>query len=84
MACGVPILVRRHNARIEQLGVNYPLYYDDSKEAEYLIMKLKEDIGFASDISEHLLQQSTNYLKENVEQRLKNQVFDFLERQRLH
>ena len=84
MACGVPILVRRYNARIEQFGENYPLYYDDSKEAEYLIMKLKEDTSFASDISEYLLKQSTNYLKENVEQRFKNQVFDFLERQRLH
>lgn len=32
LACGVPVLCRRHEARIEQLSANYPLFFHDEAE----------------------------------------------------
>ena len=32
LACGVPVLCRRHEARVEQLGADYPLFFDDEAE----------------------------------------------------
>ena len=78
MACGVPILVRRHGSRIEQLGQNYPLYYDSTEEAESLIVKLKDDQNFSSQISQYLLERSSYFFRESVAQRIKDEVHAFL------
>ncbi|MEE2683273.1 MAG: hypothetical protein VX353_03025 [Actinomycetota bacterium] len=78
MARGVPILVRPYEARIEQFGGDYPLYYQNEQEAESLLVKLKDDRNFRSSIREYLLERRSYYYRENAELRLQVEVLEFL------
>ena len=78
MARGVPILSRPYAARVEVLGPDYQLYYQDSDEAQSLIVKLKDNPQFKSEVSSYLHSRRDLIVRSNVEKRLKAEVFSFL------
>ena len=79
MACGVPILLRRYDARREQVGDDYPLFYDDADEAQSKIARLQDDPGWHRDISEMLVRRAAHFSHEAVTKRLGNELSRLLD-----
>lgn len=69
LARGIPILVRRHEARVEQLGSDYPLYYDDSQEFGLNLERLVQDGTFRESIVNYLVERRAHYSFEAVASR---------------
>lgn len=70
---GVPILVRRQTARIENLGHDYPLFYSSAQEAESNIRKILDDPGFHEEVAGLMRKRSTWYSLAKVEERFYGQ-----------
>ena len=54
ISAGTSLLLNRHDAFIEYLGKDYPLFYDDTLEASNLINKLLDDDGFVLEVSSYM------------------------------
>ena len=85
MSCGIPVLARPHAARIEQLGENYPLFYETAQDVERLLVRLERDPSWRDEISAQLLERSSRYSEPEVARRLKREferLFDRIQRRR--
>ena len=83
--CGIPVLARPHAARIEQLGENYPLFYETAQDVERLLVRLERDPRESDEISAQLLERSSRYSEPEVARRLKREferLFDRIQRRR--
>ena len=69
MAGGIPILVRRHRAREENLGLEYPLFYENQEDVQRLIEELGSSPTFVGQVQEYLRARAENYRFENVAKR---------------
>jgi glycosyltransferase involved in cell wall biosynthesis len=78
MACGVPILVRLHEARVEQLGRDYPLYYTNSAELEEKLRRLIVDDEFRLHVHRLLLHRALHYAHDPVTLRLHEELHRWL------
>jgi len=80
MACGVPIILQRSDAREEMFGEDYPLFLDrnamdkDSNMEDQLIEKIKliyNNSELNANLSKYVLERSKFYNLENSSKRLK-------------
>jgi glycosyltransferase involved in cell wall biosynthesis len=56
ISCGVPIVLPRKVARIEQLGEDYPMFCDSPEELESRVIKYVKDEGFRSEVQARVLE----------------------------
>jgi hypothetical protein len=66
IGCEVPILARPHKARIEQLGYDYPLYYDTVEDVKTKLVQLINDPVFASQVRASLAKRRETFELERV------------------
>jgi len=79
MACGVPFVMSRRPARVNQLGEDYPLFYDTKEELKELILKLYKDREFFQRISKELIAKAQEFYPEQMGKYLKGEMEKFLE-----
>jgi len=78
MACGVPILTRRSEARVEQLSSDYPLFYSNRDEALNRLRQLFNDQDFRTEVRTHLLRRAKHYSHEAVTARFRTEIQSFM------
>jgi glycosyltransferase involved in cell wall biosynthesis len=66
IGCEVPILARPYKARIEQLGHDYPLYYDTVEDVKTKLDRLINDPVFASQVRASLAKRREKFELERV------------------
>lgn len=78
MACGVPIVLRRRPSREDQLGKDYPLFYEDKDHLMELMVRLRTEAGFYKEISESLKEASKQYYPDAMAKELESAIRDFI------
>lgn len=78
MACGVPFIITKRPARVNQLGEDYPLYYATREELKALILKLYHDKAFYRQQSEQLKAKAEAFYPERMAAYLKSAFENFL------
>lgn len=90
-ACGVPVILQRSLARIEEYGNDYPLFLPESycdlpiteEKRNCMINKFDqviEDINFRKDISERLISKMKFYSMEESSKRLEQDILRIISR----
>jgi len=80
ISCGVPIVLPRKEARIEQLGEDYPLFCDDSQELEEKVVKFACDTEYRSEVREKVLALSNIFRPRVVAKQLKQPIYDLIQK----
>lgn len=78
MACGVPIIVSKRPARVNQLGEDYPLYYSSPQELKELILKLYKDSVFYKEVQSRLIAKARAFYPEQIAGYLKQELETFI------
>lgn len=85
MACGVPILCPKFDARVEELGENYELFYpfevNNGRFSEFIEKNMKEkieliidDLQFRKTISKKIIERSKFYSIDESAKRIKKNI----------
>lgn len=78
LACGVPILCRRHEARIEQLGADYPLFFDGEDELVDRVHAYRRSEDVRKNCRDILHARRIHYLPDAVAARVGPRMMDLL------
>ena len=62
MACGVPIVLSKRPSRVDQLGEDYPLYFNNEDDLAQKVVRLYEDKPFYADVQRYLRERSVRFL----------------------
>ena len=79
MACGTPPVVINHSARREQLGDDYPLFYDTEDQIKEHVLKMYTDKNFYRDVKQYILDRVQMFSREATARYLKTAFGEFLE-----
>lgn len=91
MSAGVPILLPRYDARVRELGENYPFFWDLKKDSSIVdveqpdfLAKLKDIMNMnnhdRNELSKYLRQKAQKHSFENVSVVLKDEIDCFMEK----
>lgn len=58
MGCGIPIVLSKRGSRLDQLGRDYPLFYETASELRNHILRLYNDTDFYDDVRKYLLKRA--------------------------
>ena len=73
MATGVPIITKKNPVRIEQLGPDYPLYYENQFDAYQILDEFLSDSNLSQRASNHLAQRRELFSMEAQARRLEEE-----------
>ena len=65
----VPILTRPYGARVEQLGVDYPLFFSDASTLVDKLVRYRFDAGFRQETIDYLARLGPQFRVEEIEKR---------------
>ncbi|MDP4686223.1 MAG: glycosyltransferase [Salibacteraceae bacterium] len=82
IGCEVPIVLTPRPARVEQLGADYPLFYNTKEELLVLILKLYRDSNFRSSVKDYMRERAKDLRIGAHSARLEKTFKDFLNKRK--
>jgi glycosyltransferase involved in cell wall biosynthesis len=79
ISCGVPVLMARRKARYEQMGEDYPLFFDSQRDLEQKVERFFTDAAFREELRARVIELAEPFRTEVVAERLEPIIRSLIE-----
>lgn len=79
MGCQVPMVLSKRPSRVDQLGADYPLYYESREELRDLLIRLHRDSTFYTQVQQQMKDRSERFKPKHIATELERDLTQLLE-----